>query len=136
MTDTTQETPPSATTNFEMPWETYYDDGYFQSWAVRLKSDLGFSRTTLFHLPSKKEAEALCDILNELELQRRASAEEASRWYTAQEAPEKRTLVWAAWASKFDPGRVHSAATWTDSKDFKTCKRWAYLPTPPVETAK
>lgn len=46
------------------PWECFYDRSYYDLWAVRLKADRSFNSQTLFHVQSKEEAEALCDILN------------------------------------------------------------------------
>lgn len=59
----------------------------------------------------------------------------ANTWQPIEKAPKERTLVLASWESKLVPGKMHSALTWTDSKDFKSCKRWAYLPTPPKEAS-
>ena len=45
-------------------WEFFCDMAYFDQWAVRPIEDNSFSSQNLFHVPTKAEAMALCDLLN------------------------------------------------------------------------
>ena len=49
-------------------WECFCDIGYFEMWAVRQIGDRSFNSQRLFHVPSKEEAEALRDLLNEMSM--------------------------------------------------------------------
>jgi hypothetical protein len=48
-------------------WEYFFDEAYFQLWAVRPVGDKDFNSKSLFHVVSKEEAERLCNTLNEYE---------------------------------------------------------------------
>ena len=63
----------------EKQWETFHDSSYYDMFAVRMKSDRCFNSQTLFHVPSKAEADALCDILNGFQGQLDAEKAELAR---------------------------------------------------------
>lgn len=54
---------------FMRTWETFCDDSYYHMWAVRPVGDEDFTSQLLFHVMSLDEAQALCDLLNDLEEQ-------------------------------------------------------------------
>ena len=47
-------------------WETFFDSSYFDMWVVRKKDDKNFNSPLIFHLLKRREAETLCNLLNEL----------------------------------------------------------------------
>lgn len=46
-------------------WETFRDDSYYHMWRLRRKNERKWDDG--FHINSKEEAEALCELLNKLE---------------------------------------------------------------------
>ncbi len=46
-------------------WETFCDVGYYHMWRLRLKTERGWNDG--FHINTKAEAQALCQLLNKLE---------------------------------------------------------------------
>jgi hypothetical protein len=46
-------------------WETFCDVGYYHMWRLRRKTERGWNDG--FHINTKAEAEALCELLNKLE---------------------------------------------------------------------
>ncbi len=49
-------------------WETFCDVGYYHMWRLRRKTERGWNDG--FHINTKAEAEALCQLLNKLEGER------------------------------------------------------------------
>jgi hypothetical protein len=59
-------------------WETFCDVGYYHMWRLRLKTERGWNDG--FHINTRDEAQALCQLLNKLEREverERALANEA-----------------------------------------------------------
>ena len=46
-------------------WETFCDVGYYHMWRLRLKTERGWNDG--FHINTRDEAQALCQLLNKLE---------------------------------------------------------------------
>lgn len=49
-------------------WETFCDSSYFDLWRVRRKNERGFNDG--YHLQNEKEAKALVELLNRVEMER------------------------------------------------------------------
>jgi hypothetical protein len=50
---------------FSVKWEYFFDDAFFDMWAVRPIGDKDFNSPRLFHFILKEDAENLKDLLNQ-----------------------------------------------------------------------
>lgn len=95
-------------------WETFCDDSYYHPWRVRQRNEQSFNDG--FHVQNRKEAAALVELLNRLELdlcEARTNIEDAKR---ALGANEHEGLLLAAQRVKEQHDRAQEAAVFANEK--------------------